>query len=290
MFYLGGPVWGVKKWVGSLFPQGTAARDFLAAYSRRLNTVEGNSTFYAMPTLETVQRWVAETPPGFRFCCKFPRSISHDLSLRNAAAETAEWLIRLRALGDRAGPAFLQLPPSFSPQMLPFLRDYLRELPTAELRFAVEVRHPDWFKAGPEAALSALLREHGVGRVLFDGRPLHSAEAVDDDTAAAQERKPDVPVRRLRTAPFTLVRYISHPEPAANATYLDEWADALAPWLQEGTDVFFFLHYPGDQHVPTLCRDFHQRLARRVPLPPLPLFGGPGDDASTPGPRQISLF
>lgn len=304
MFYLGGPVWGAKKWLGTLFPPGTATRDFLSTYSRRLNTVEGNGTFYAMPSLETMRRWREETPADFRFCCKFPRTISHDLKLHSAAQETATWLSCLRALGERAGPAFLQLPPDFSPAQLPLLRGYLRALPpsgSTGLRFAVEVRHPGWFQPGPEAALGALLRELGMARVLFDVRPLRGAspQALEDaDAQEALRRKPDVPVRFLRTAPFTLIRYISHPDPAANDAFLDQWVDALAAWLTEGTEVFFFLHHPGDQHVPTLCRELHQRLSARVPLPPLPPFPGPAQDLDRGGERpakaaarsQLSLF
>ena len=40
-------MWGLKTWVGSFFPKGTKQKDFLATYSRRLNTVEGNTTFYS---------------------------------------------------------------------------------------------------------------------------------------------------------------------------------------------------------------------------------------------------
>ena len=46
-FYLGCAVWGYKDWLGELFPAGSKNADFLALYSRRLTTVEGNTTFYA---------------------------------------------------------------------------------------------------------------------------------------------------------------------------------------------------------------------------------------------------
>ncbi len=62
MFYLGCPLWAYKDWVGDLFPPGARASDFLRLYSRRLTTVEGNTTFYATPRPEMVARWAAETP------------------------------------------------------------------------------------------------------------------------------------------------------------------------------------------------------------------------------------
>jgi hypothetical protein len=45
-FYLGCAVWGYKAWVGDLFPPRSKQADFLRLYSRRLSTVEGNTTFY----------------------------------------------------------------------------------------------------------------------------------------------------------------------------------------------------------------------------------------------------
>ena len=46
-FYIGCAVWGYKDWVGDLFPPGSKSADFLSLYSRRLTTVEGNTSFYA---------------------------------------------------------------------------------------------------------------------------------------------------------------------------------------------------------------------------------------------------
>ena len=45
-FYIGCAIWGYKDWVGDLFPPGSKSGDLLALYSRRLTTVEGNTTFY----------------------------------------------------------------------------------------------------------------------------------------------------------------------------------------------------------------------------------------------------
>ena len=45
-FYIGCAVWGYKDWVGDQFPKGSKNADFLSLYSRRLTTVEGNTTFY----------------------------------------------------------------------------------------------------------------------------------------------------------------------------------------------------------------------------------------------------
>src|SRR5947208_2637047 len=115
MLYVACPIWNSKAWPGDFLPTGTTAANALAAYSARLNAVEGNTTFYATPDAEVVVRWREQTPEGFRFCLKFPRAITHDRMLVRADRETADWIDRLRLLGDRRGPSFLQLPREFGP-------------------------------------------------------------------------------------------------------------------------------------------------------------------------------
>src|SRR5688572_23088032 len=270
--YLGCPQWSLKAWVGTFYPAGAKTRDFLGLYSRRLNTVEGNTTFYATPSADTVARWRDETPPGFKFCLKFPRTISHDKRLRDAQAETTEFVARLDQLGDRCGPAFLQLPPSFGARGLPALTAFLDELPGPKsgLRFAVEVRHLDYFGGPAEAQLDAVLDERGMARVLYDVRGLRAAEPADEATRVAQEKKPDVPVRFTRTTSFSFVRYISFPAVEENGPWLDEWAVQVSGWLEAGEDVFFFCHNKNDYYSPWLARDFHARIAERVQVPALP--------------------
>ena len=284
--FLGCPVWGIKRWVGNLFPSGTAQKDYLRVYSRRFNTVEGNTTFYGMPTEETVLRWRDETPEGFRFCLKFPQTISHQGALIESADETESWLKRVALMEGRAGPSFLQLPPRYHPGQMDDLADYLAALPRNS-PYAVEVRHPSWFLPNVEAALDALLTNYGIARVLFDVRGLRAADPSDPLIKTALEKKPDVPYRTTQTAPFTFVRYIADLNLPANALYLDAWAETVANWLKENVDVYFFLHCPDDFFAPVLCRDFHARVSRLAALPPLPAWAEP----VAAGPQeQMSLF
>lgn len=275
-FYLGAPVWGAKFWVGNFFPPKSKQHDFLSLYSQRLNTVEGNTTFYALPSPETLDRWVADTPPDFRFCLKFPKPISHEKRLVGADLETRVFLECVARLGERAGPSFLQLPPTFALKSLPTLETYLAALPT-DFRYAVEVRHEDFFKSPGEAALDALLRKHNIARCVFDTRGLRTAEADEsEDIRKAQAQKPHVPVRFTRTASFAFVRFVGNPNLAENTTFLEEWAGYVAQWLAAGEDVFFFCHLPDDKDVPVMCREFYSRVNAHYKLPPMPEWDAQG--------------
>jgi uncharacterized protein YecE (DUF72 family) len=287
MLYLGAPMWGLKTWVGTFFPAGSKQRDFLALYSRRLNTVEGNTTFYALPEAATVERWREATPPGFKFCLKFPQIISHRQQLQNCEAETREFLDRLARLGDRCGLAYLQLPPTFSAARLPSLVAYLDALP-ADFRYVVEPRHADFFDGGSsETRFDELLRQHGMARCLVDTTPLFSLpKGHSREVAGAQARKPKFPVRHTRTAPFTFVRFVGRPEVLSNRAWLEPWDVRVARWLSAGDDVYFFLHSPDNLRSPEMAQLFHALVSEHQPLPPLPAWGEAPDLA----PRQASLF
>src|ERR1043165_3507666 len=118
-YYLGCPGWGVKTWVGRLFPSSTRPTEFLERYARVFNTVEGNTTFYALPERDVVERWRDQVPDDFRFCFKFPREISHDRLLIAAAGGVAPSLDRVPPLGPRLGPLMPQRPPRLEPLQLP---------------------------------------------------------------------------------------------------------------------------------------------------------------------------
>jgi uncharacterized protein YecE (DUF72 family) len=284
-FYIGCAVWAYKDWLGELFPKGSKNADFLSLYSRRLTTVEGNTTFYATPKAEVVARWAGETPEGFRFCLKLPREISHEGPLAAQIEPTRAFIERIAGLGERLGPFFLQLPPGYRADKINDLEQWLAAWPK-ERRLAVEVRHEEWYTAPHESALMELLGRYNAGRVVMDVRPLSAGPlpGADVDLQAARDRKPDVPMHPLRSGGIALIRYIGHPTPDLNAPLLDEWAARVASWLAEGTDVYFFCHCPDERRSPALCREFQARLARLSDVPPLPW------NALDAGMEQATMF
>lgn len=284
-FYIGCAVWGYKDWVGDLFPPGSKSADFLSLYSRRLTTVEGNTTFYATPKEEVVQRWASETPESFRFCFKLPRDISHEGPLAAQVETTRAFVERMAALGGKLGPFFLQLPPGYRADKINDLEQWLQNWPGG-YQLAVEVRHNDWYSEPVESMLMALLERYGVGRVIMDVRPLTLGPlpGADVDLQQARDRKPDVPMHPLRSSDVALIRYIGHPDLALNAPLLDEWAERVAQWLAQDTQVYFFMHCPDERRSPTLCREFQARLERLVNVSPLPW------DEFDQGMQQATLF
>lgn len=283
-FYIGCAVWSFKDWVGELYPPGSRSADFLGLYSQRLTAVEGNTTFYAVPSEAMVKRWVAETPADFKFCLKLPRHVTHQGELMPHFDEAIAFLRRVQPLGDRLGPFFMQLPPSYSPAQGSDLEAFLARWDRAAFPIGVEVRHLDWFQPQYAAELEAMLKGLGVGRVLLDSRPMY--QTPDDPQVASERKKPQVPLQLSLTANFAIVRYISHPERDLNQDFLAEWLQQIDRWLQQNIDLYFFVHCPIEARSPKLLRWFqHQLEQAAIAVDPLPW-----DCRSDETPAQLSLF
>jgi uncharacterized protein YecE (DUF72 family) len=283
MFFLGCAVWAYKGWVGELFPEGSKPNDFLSLYSRRFTAVEGNTTFYMSPDPGMVARWARETAPGFQFCLKVPRELTHGGLLKPAIPEALAFLSSMRLLGDRLGPMFAQLPPVYGPSFFEDLEAFLRAWPRADVPLALEVRHPDWFREPFADRLTGLMEELGVGKVLMDSRPVYRGPG--NPMARSERKKPDLPLQPVVTAPFSVVRFISHPIEEVNRVYLEEWVRYVADWVRSGVKVYFFVHCPEEARSPANARLFQKLLEQAgAPVPPLPW------NTLGAAPSQLRLF
>lgn len=145
-FYIGTMGFSYKDWVGTFYPPGLAARDYLSHYGRIFNAVEIDSTFYGIPKPGSVIRWRDNSPDDFKICPKVPRSITHESGLLNVESEMANFLQTISAMGEKLGTILLQFPPSFSSSNRKVVNDFLEQLPTNQI-YAVEFRHPSWYSS-----------------------------------------------------------------------------------------------------------------------------------------------
>jgi len=164
--------WADPGFVADWYPPGMPARERLPFYAERFEAVELNSSFYAVPDVGTVARWVDVTPAGFSFDVKLHRLLSRHSApldslppdLRDEAEVNARGRVRLTpgleaALAERIleavqpleqrgrlGTFLLQLSPAFAPDRhaLAELEPLLERL--APRPVAVELRHRGWVR------------------------------------------------------------------------------------------------------------------------------------------------
>lgn len=256
MIRLGAQGWNYPAWVGPFYPAGTRAARFLSVYSRAFDTVEVDSTFYAIPAAKVVRGWAERTPPGFTFALKLPQEITHVRRLRDSTEAVAGFLDAARELGAKLGPVLVQLGPDFGPAELPALAAFLPTLPR-DLDFAVEFRQRGWINEG----VLALLREYRVALALSDGRwiprkTLHElAWQPTSDFAYVRWMGPDRAI-----VDFSRIQVDRSKE-------LDAWTAALRGLEARVRVVYGYAnnHFAG--HAPATLRMLQEALGQSV-LPP----------------------
>lgn len=144
--------WNYADWVTKaggaqvFYPRGTKSGEMLAVYSEAFESIEVDSTFYAVPATSAVENWYKRTPDGFTFSLKLPQEITHEHSLRESSFPILEnFCERVLLLKEKLGAVLIQLPPQFeaNKENALNLRNFLPRLPR-EIRFAVEFRHRGW--------------------------------------------------------------------------------------------------------------------------------------------------
>jgi uncharacterized protein YecE (DUF72 family) len=166
--------WNYDDWVTKaadtqiFYPHGTRAERMLEIYARAFSTVEVDSTFYAIPSISTVEGWRQRTPPDFTFALKLPQEITHVRALRgaDAFAHLEEFCARARLLREKLASVLIQLPPQFSltSENARALAEFLQQLPR-DLRFSLEFRATDWLHRNT----LKILAEHNVALALVEG-------------------------------------------------------------------------------------------------------------------------
>lgn len=271
--HIGTSSWQFEGWRGVFYPDKTPARSYLAYYVAQFDTVEVNTSFYALPRASTVVDWVETAPEGFTFALKAPRALTHEKKLQRAEGETLAFVDVLRSLGSAAAPALLQLPPELSRRRHGrVLADYLEWLaPRLEgIRLAVEVRAADLMTP----AFAEYLATLGMALVLV-------ARTATPDLFPAWMAQ----VAAGRGPGFAFIRWIGDDRngPKGDAALVNprdaelaQWAQRIAQLTAAGQEVYGYMHNPFEGHAPASVRRLRDLL---------------GDVAAPlPGGGQLTLF
>ena len=258
--------WNYDDWVtpaaaarAVFYPRSTRADRMLDVYARAFETVEVDSTFYAIPPDSTFDGWRRRAPEGFTFALKLPQEITHEHSLRGAASARAlaTFCERARRLGERLAAVLVQLPPQFeaTAENARALAEFLPLLPE-DIRFAVELRDPFWFE---EELLEPLRRHRHVSLALVEG-PWVTRERLWRAAAPLLEATDFAYVRWMGARDLTRFDEVQR-ERAAN---LERWAAAierLGARLPH-TYAYFSNYYEG--HAPASANKLKRLLGQHI--------------------------
>lgn len=212
--------WKYDSWKGLIYERGKAYRpdDYLADYSKHLNSVEVDQWFWSLfpaavklPETRTAKVYAESVPDDFMFTVKAPNSLTltHFYSKQpSAAGDLAgkpnkfflnndlldQFLERMAPLGKKLGPIMFQFE-YLNKQKMPskeafFERfgAFVRKAP-AGISYAVETRNPNYLSP----AFFDFLTEHRLGFVYLEGYYMPPIGQIFEKFKPA-------------TAPFSIIR------------------------------------------------------------------------------------
>jgi uncharacterized protein YecE (DUF72 family) len=168
---------GEGTWNGIFYPaKKTKGFDELKFYAEHFDTVEVNSSFYRVPSVDTTKAWARRTPKDFDFSLKLYQKFTHPEMFLKATGMDADldrtdvkaFLAAIDPLAGagKLGALLAQFPASFKNE--PSSRDYLEWLLRAfrDFPIAVELRHRS-FSEDPVEAMQ-ILEQYGAALVQID--------------------------------------------------------------------------------------------------------------------------
>ncbi len=200
MIRIGTCSWTEKSMIqsGGFYPgEARSAEERLRYYAGKFNTVEVDSSYYAIPSVKNAQLWAERTPENFLFHIKVygtltghgidPKSLPADLAatlpqqeeskkyiyikrpevLRIIAERFVETLTPLKR-AKKLGMIIFQYPPWFrygSAELEYILsnREWIQGYP-----MAVEFRHGSWLAPDKAETVFRFLQEHGITYIAAD--------------------------------------------------------------------------------------------------------------------------
>ncbi|HUZ83111.1 MAG TPA: DUF72 domain-containing protein [Gaiellales bacterium] len=188
--------WADESLLSTWYPRQVRSPDQrLRHYAARFDTVEVNSSYYALPAAETAAAWARRTPDGFVFHVKaFGLMTRHPVRVEQLPADLRSqaavdhlgrvdhpseelrgavfdrFLAGVRPLREsgRMGGVLMQMPPYvvFKPSSFAYLEWAQERLDGCQLM--VEFRHRSWFEEGAAAQVLSFLEQRGMAHVIVD--------------------------------------------------------------------------------------------------------------------------
>jgi uncharacterized protein YecE (DUF72 family) len=245
--YIGCAKWGIKEWVGTLYPEGTNSSDYLREYGKRFNSVELNTTGYRFGSAKRMGEWADQTPEGFTFSPKFPQIITQFKLLGDVHEQTERFVESINGFGDKLGMPFLLLPERFKPERSDKVAAFFDKIPNG-FPVAFEFRHPDFYSNEEnKLRLAEILREHNAPWIITD---------------SAGER--DV-VHQVVTSDTVFIRFSGCDNPEVDKKRMDSWVEKIGEWKEKGVStVYWYAHNIPEVKTPMYAAYFGNKVVQKL--------------------------
>lgn len=239
------------------FPYGTRDNEKLSFYAKVFDTVEINSTFYAIPRPSDFEGWYKQVPEHFTFSLKMPRDVTHVHNLSSSSFPIVEeFMSRVTILRNKAAVVLIQLPASFklTSGTANNLTEFLKFLPR-DRRFAIELRSPEWFVSETFALLADCNVALCLGQNEFLSRET-MLKALELSTGFAY-------LRFSGPRDLTKFDHIQRPQDES----MEFWTEQVQGLRSRGKECFVYLSNLFEGHAPGSAMKFRKMLGQTFITP-----------------------
>jgi uncharacterized protein YecE (DUF72 family) len=235
--------WTFPQWRGTFYPPDLPQKRELEYASRKLGTIEINSTFYGRQSPKSWANWARTVPDGFQFAVKGSRFCVTRSRLGEGAEGIANFLAQgFTALGPKLGPIMWQFAPRRqfdADDIAAFIHLLPDEVDGFRLRHAIEPRHESF----RDDRFFNLCRGRDIAIVMEDSDQYPS---IDADTAS------------FRYARFQRMR--EELPTGYSERELDAFAERIAGWAEDGRDAYIYLINGAKLRAPAAALALQERL------------------------------
>jgi uncharacterized protein YecE (DUF72 family) len=198
----------------------------LTYYATFFNSLEVNSTFYALPQKRTVEKWSASVPEDFQFTFKLSREITHQKELFYDRKLIFDFFEVIERVGGKNACVLVQFPPGCKSSKFSEVEKLLEDLSAANKdarwNIAVEFRDPGWYS----------------DEVLDTLKSANASLVIQDIPKSAS---PFV----TTSEKFVYVRFhgpTGNYRGSYSDDFLQEYASYIHEWLNEGKFVYVYFN------------------------------------------------
>lgn len=158
----------------TIYRENSTKRDRLFDYSGHFPIVEVDTSFYAIPSVKNVEKWIEETPENFQFIVKAYQGMTGHgrdnipYQNRQEMFEAFRQCANAFHKSNKLAMVLVQFPPWFdctsqNVKYILYVKQQLEEFP-----IAIEFRNQTWFQSDREEATIQFLRENGLIHTVCD--------------------------------------------------------------------------------------------------------------------------
>jgi len=225
--HIGTSGWSYEHWKELFYPERISGDQMLGFYAKHFKTVEINTTFYRLPSKQTLKNWYQTVPDHFIFSVKASQYITHRKKLIDPKETTHNFFDRVQILDDKLGPILFQLPPRWHKNKNR-LADFIRVLPT-DYHYVFEFRDSTWFSDD----ITELLYKKNVTFCIYDLEGKQTPFHITNDLVYVRLHGPGA-------------KY----QGSYSKDLLETWTNRFRSWLDERHEIYCYFNNDYETYAP----------------------------------------